>query len=83
MKGRDYDAIETTVPFGFDVGADGSKAGEVIGKLRWLAGMRIQSVFGWLVGVDQTTPLEFMVREVIPIPPELRAACSSSPLPPR
>jgi F420-dependent oxidoreductase-like protein len=71
--GRDYDAIEKTVPFGFDVGADGSKVGEVIDKLRWLAGMGIQSVFGWVVGVDQITPLEVMGREVIPIAAELRA----------
>jgi F420-dependent oxidoreductase-like protein len=73
-EGRDYDAIEKTVPFGFDVGADGSKAGEVINKLRWLASMGIQSVFGWVVGVDQITPLEIMGREVIPLASELAAA---------
>ena len=32
--GRDYDAIEKTAPFGFDVGEDGSKAGEVVNQLR-------------------------------------------------
>jgi F420-dependent oxidoreductase-like protein len=70
---RDYDAIEKTVPFGFDVGVNGSKVGEVIDKLRWLAGMGIQSVFGWVVGVDQITPLEIMGREVIPVAAELSA----------
>ena len=74
VEGRDYDAIEKTVPFGFDVGADGSKVGEVVGKLRWLASMGIQSVFGWVVGVDQITPLEIMGREVIPLAEELNAA---------
>ncbi|MEA2629958.1 MAG: hypothetical protein QOE66_177, partial [Chloroflexota bacterium] len=64
--GRDYDAIEKTAPFGFDVGEDGSKAGEVVEKLRWLASMGIQSVFGWVVGVDRIAPLEVMGREVIP-----------------
>lgn len=64
--GTDYDAIEKTAPFFFDVGEDGSKAGEVIGKLRWLGSMGIQTVFGWVVGVDQLTPLEVMGREVIP-----------------
>jgi F420-dependent oxidoreductase-like protein len=73
-EGRDYDAIEKTAPFGFDVGADGSKVGEVIGKLRWLAGMGIQTVFGWVVGVDQISPLEVMGREVIPAAAELTAA---------
>jgi F420-dependent oxidoreductase-like protein len=72
-EGRDYDTIEKTVPFGFDVGADGSKVGEVINKLRWLASMGIQSVFGWVVGVDQITPLEIMGREVIPAAAELTA----------
>jgi len=71
--GRDYDAIEKTVPFGFDVGEDGSKVGEVIDKLRWLAGMGIQSVFGWVVGVEQITPLEIMGRDVIPVAAELGA----------
>ncbi len=66
QEGRDYDAIEKTVPFGFDVGADGSKVGELIDRLRWLSGMGIQSVFGWVVGVDQVAPIEVMGREVIP-----------------
>lgn len=74
QEGRDYDAIEKTVPFGFDVGVDGSKVSEVIDKLRWLAGMGIQSVFGWVVGVDQIKPLEIMGREVIPIAAQLGVA---------
>jgi F420-dependent oxidoreductase-like protein len=69
--GRDYDSIEKTAPFGFDVGEDGSKAGEVVEKLRWLAGMGIESVFGWVVGVDRIRPLEVMAREVIPAVAEL------------
>jgi F420-dependent oxidoreductase-like protein len=73
QEGRDYDAIEKSVPFGFDVGADGSKVGEVIGQLRWLAGMGIQAAFGWVVGVDQIKPLEIMGREVIPVAAELNA----------
>ena len=63
---RDYDAIEKPVPFGFDVGDDESKAGAVVDQLRWLAGMGIQSVFGWVVGVDRIEPLEIRRREVIP-----------------
>lgn len=64
--GRDYEAIEKTAPFFFDVGEDGSKAGEVVAKLRWLGSMGIDTVFGWVVGVDQLKPLEVMGREVIP-----------------
>jgi F420-dependent oxidoreductase-like protein len=73
QEGRDYDAIEKTAPFGFDVGENGSKVGEVIDRLRWLASLGIQSVFGWVVGVDQVKPLEIMGREVIPVAAELGA----------
>ncbi|HLJ82466.1 MAG TPA: TIGR03560 family F420-dependent LLM class oxidoreductase [Ktedonobacterales bacterium] len=65
-EGREYDAIEKTVPFGFDVGPDGSNAGAVVDQLRWLASMGAETVIGWVVGVDQITPLEIMGREVIP-----------------
>jgi alkanesulfonate monooxygenase SsuD/methylene tetrahydromethanopterin reductase-like flavin-dependent oxidoreductase (luciferase family) len=72
-EGRDYDAIEKTAPFGFDPGADGSKVEELVGRLRWLAGMGIETVIGWVVGVDQLTPIEVMGREVIPAVAELEA----------
>lgn len=38
----------------------------VVEQLRWLAGMGIESVFGWVVGVDRSKPIEIMAREVIP-----------------
>ena len=65
-EGRDYDAIEKTAPFRFDVGDDGSKVGELIGQLRWLGGMGIDTVFGYVPGAERITPLEVMGREVIP-----------------
>jgi F420-dependent oxidoreductase-like protein len=65
--GRDYDAIEKTAPFGFDVGPDGSKTQELLGQLRWLSEMGIQTVLGWVVDVDQINPLEIMGRDVIPV----------------
>lgn len=64
--GRDHAAIEKTVPFGFDVGERGEKVGELVGQLEWLSAMGIETVFGWVVGVDRITPLEIMGREVIP-----------------
>jgi F420-dependent oxidoreductase-like protein len=66
QEGRQYAAIEKTAPFFFDVGADGSGVGELLGKLRWLAGMGIEMVFGWVVGIDRITPIEVMGRDVIP-----------------
>ena len=70
---RDFDAIEKTVPFGFDVGEHGEKVDELIGQLRWLAGMGAETVLGWVVGVDRIAPLEIMAREVIPAARELEA----------
>jgi len=73
-EGRDYAAIEKTVPFGFDVGEDGSKADEVIGQLRWLASMGAETVLGWVVGMEKITPIEVMGRRVIPAAAELEPA---------
>jgi alkanesulfonate monooxygenase SsuD/methylene tetrahydromethanopterin reductase-like flavin-dependent oxidoreductase (luciferase family) len=39
--GRDYDAIEKTTPFAFDVGANGSKVPELLGGLRWLGSLGV------------------------------------------
>ncbi|HEU5438317.1 MAG TPA: LLM class F420-dependent oxidoreductase [Ktedonobacterales bacterium] len=64
--GRDYEAIEKTCPFGLDVGTDGSKASELIGRLRWLAGMGIQTVIGAIPGGNPIPTLEIVGREVIP-----------------
>jgi F420-dependent oxidoreductase-like protein len=64
--GRDYDAIEKTVPFAFDVGADGSNVPELLGRLRWLGSLGVQTVFGWVGGVDDIRPVEVMGHEVIP-----------------
>jgi F420-dependent oxidoreductase-like protein len=65
-EGRDYDAIEKTCMFAFDVGEDGSKVGDLIGQLRWLAAMGIQTVLGVIPHVYQITPLEIIGREIIP-----------------
>jgi hypothetical protein len=84
QEGRDFGRIEKTVPFGFDVGRNGSKVGQLIGQLRWLASMGIETLFGWVVDVDQITPLESMGREVIPAAAELHvpvAPGSSGPTP--
>jgi F420-dependent oxidoreductase-like protein len=65
-EGRDYDEIEKTCAFAFDVGENGEKVGEVIGGLRWLAGMGVETVIGFVPNVDRIEPLEIIGREVIP-----------------
>ncbi len=64
--GRDYDTIEKTCAFAFDVGEDGSRVGELIEQLRWLASMGIQTVPGVVPHVYRVEPLEVIGREVIP-----------------
>jgi alkanesulfonate monooxygenase SsuD/methylene tetrahydromethanopterin reductase-like flavin-dependent oxidoreductase (luciferase family) len=65
-EGREYEEIEKTCAFAFDVGEDGSKASELIGGLRWLADMGLQTAIGVVPCVDRITPLEIIGREVIP-----------------
>ena len=65
-EGREYEAIEKTCAFAFDVGEDGSKVGELIGQLRWLASMGIQTVLGVVPQVYRIEPLKIIGREVIP-----------------
>ncbi|HEX5164201.1 MAG TPA: LLM class F420-dependent oxidoreductase [Thermomicrobiales bacterium] len=66
VEGRDYDAIEKTCPFYFDVGENGSNVGALIEQLRQFAKLGIQTVYGRVVNDHQITPIEIMGREVIP-----------------
>src|SRR5262249_40779548 len=70
-EGRDYETIEKTCVFRFAVGDDGAQAGELIGQLRWLAGMGIQTVIGAVPDAHRIKPLEIMGREIIPAVAEL------------
>jgi F420-dependent oxidoreductase-like protein len=65
-EGRDYDEIEKTCMFSFDVGDEGQRVGKVIGQLRWLAGMGIQRVIGSVKDVSRIKPLEIIGEKVIP-----------------
>ncbi|MCC6313024.1 MAG: LLM class F420-dependent oxidoreductase [Thermomicrobiales bacterium] len=65
-EGRDFDAIERTSMILFDLGENGSKAGEILEQLRWLGGMGIQTVFGRVINGEHITPIEKMGRDIIP-----------------
>ena len=64
--GRNYDEIEKTAMFTLDPGDDGEKVGQLIGGLRWLAGMGIQTVIGSIPHVDRIKPIEIIGEKVIP-----------------
>jgi len=66
-EGTDYDRIEKTCAFAFDVGERGEKADELIGQLRWLSGMGIETVIGGVSDVDRIAPLETIGRGVVPV----------------
>jgi hypothetical protein len=38
----------------------------LVGQLRWLAGMGIETVIGFVPNVDEISPLEIIGKEVIP-----------------
>ena len=65
-EGRDYGTIEKTSLGSFDVGEGGAKVGRLIGQLRWLSSMGIDTAIGSVKGVERIEPLEVIGREVIP-----------------
>jgi len=65
-EGRDYDEIQKTCMFSFDVGENGEKVGPTIGRLRNLSKLGIQVAIGSVKGVASIRPLEIMGGKVIP-----------------
>ena len=65
-EGRDYDEIEKTCYFIFDVGEKGEHAGQVVDQLGGLAELGFQAAIGAVARVWDVTPLEIIGAEVIP-----------------
>jgi F420-dependent oxidoreductase-like protein len=65
-EGRDYDEIEKTCIYRFDVGERGERASEVVDRLAGLAGLGIDMAIGGVSRVWSLKPLEVMGSEVIP-----------------
>jgi len=65
-EGRDYDEIEKTCYFIFDVGKDGDQAGAVVDRLGALAEMGFDAAIGSVANVWDVTPLEIIGSRVIP-----------------
>jgi len=64
--GRDYDAIEKTAIFSFNVGEDGENIEQLVGTCGWLASLGIETVIGSVKDVWQITPLEIIGERLIP-----------------
>jgi len=65
-EGRDYDEIQKTCYYVFDVGRKGEKAAQVVDQLGGLAELGFQTAIGQVVDVWDVTPLEVIGAEVIP-----------------
>ncbi len=76
--GRNYDDIEKTSLFQFDLGDNGENLGKVIGGLKWLAGMGIQTVIGHVPKIYETRRLELIGEKLIPAVADLEAATAGS-----
>lgn len=64
--GTDYDAIEKTVMFPLDPGADGAGVGSMLGQLESLSKLGVTHVHGWVPDVASITPLDILGEKVIP-----------------
>ncbi len=65
-EGRDYDEIEKTAYYAFDVGEKGERTAQTIDELGQLSEQGIQTAIGGVRGVSTITPIEVIGNEVIP-----------------
>jgi F420-dependent oxidoreductase-like protein len=65
-EGRDYDEIEKTVMYRFDVGAGGERVGQIVEELGALAEMGFTIAHGQVADVSEITPLEILGNDVVP-----------------
>jgi F420-dependent oxidoreductase-like protein len=64
--GRDYDEIQKTAVYRFDLGEKGERVGETIEELRALHGLGIEVAHGGLRNVWDTKQFEIFQQEIIP-----------------
>jgi len=63
---RNYDEIEKTFMFRFDVGDRGENVGSIVEQLRKFSQLGFTTAIGGVKDVWKITPLEIMARELIP-----------------
>ncbi|WP_150238166.1 LLM class F420-dependent oxidoreductase [Nocardiopsis quinghaiensis] len=64
--GRDYEEIEKTCIMEFDVGRDGSRAGELVSQLGGLAELGVTTAIGILPSDDPLGHVELVAEHVLP-----------------
>jgi alkanesulfonate monooxygenase len=66
-EGRDFDDIEKTVLYNFDVGEHGENAERIIADLRGLSELGFTLAHGQVAGVASLRPLEVIGRDIVPV----------------
>jgi alkanesulfonate monooxygenase SsuD/methylene tetrahydromethanopterin reductase-like flavin-dependent oxidoreductase (luciferase family) len=66
-EGRDYDEIEKTVLFNFDLGEHGERVNEILEQLHQYAEMGFSVAHGSVRGVSEITPLEIIGEQIVPV----------------
>ena len=64
--GRDYDEIEKTVLFNFDLGEKGERVPEILEDLRRLSGLGFTVAHGGLRNAYDTEQFEIFAKEIVP-----------------
>jgi F420-dependent oxidoreductase-like protein len=65
-EGRDYDEIDKTAYYAYNVGDKGENTAKIIDDLGRLSEQGIQTAIGGVANVSQITPLEVIGNEIIP-----------------
>ena len=66
-EGRDYDEIEKTVLFNFDLGEGGRNVDDILTRLRELAALGFSVAHGRVTDVSSIWPLEILGKDVVPV----------------
>jgi F420-dependent oxidoreductase-like protein len=65
-EGRDYDEIEKTVSYRFEVDAKGENTGRIVEELGRLSEMGFTVAHGQVADAEQITPLEIIGNDIVP-----------------
>ena len=65
--GRDYEEIEKTIQFRFDLGPNGEHVDAILGELKRFAELGIVHARGVVAGAASIRPLELMGERIIPV----------------
>ncbi|MGZ4602202.1 MAG: LLM class F420-dependent oxidoreductase [Kineosporiaceae bacterium] len=66
-EGRDYDTIEKTILFNFDLGADGENVDAILRRLRDYVDLGFQVAHGRVVNVYDPKQLELVGEHIVPV----------------